>query len=283
MRDKINLFNHWHYGDIFFSRIMINSLIEYYDINYYHNLKSPLLIDIDNLTEFNGIPSNFNLHNSDLLNKNINTWIGQDNMKYLTKKNVGCSFENYMCLVEDILKFLGLQIKNHEDYLPTINYKKISNIDNISEKIESIKKEFKKVILVSNGRVNSGQSVNFNFDPIIERLSHEFNDSVFILTEKTNVSGNNIKYTSDITNYSPDLLHISYISTKSDIIIGRSSGPYSYSLVKENVLDPNKTFISFNHKIAEARYYETIKSKLVWSNDYSENNILNKIRNELSI
>lgn len=281
MKDNIILFNHWHYGDVFLSRIFINALKDHFNFIYHHTLKTPLFFDIDNLIEINNIPSNFKVSETYPKNRIINTWIGQQNHIY-NKINKGCSFENYINIIEDTLHILDIPIKNSIEYLPSINYEKIPQHQYIIDLIKYFKQKFKKIILICNGNVDSGQAPNFNFDPIVYELSND-PDCLFLLTSKTNLIKNNIIYTCDITNKKPDLIEISFISTFCDIIVGRSSGPYTCSLNKENILNPNKIFISFNNNEIEARYINSdlMKAKVVFSKDYSYNNILKQIQNQI--
>jgi len=279
MKDKMILYNHFHNGDIFFSRIIIRALIDYYDINYYHNLNTPLLIDIDGLVEFSGIP-NFPINDCEAKNKIVNTWIGQKNMSYVNAVNHGCSSANYFKLCTDILDELSVTHDYDEEYLlPTINYSLIEKPDNVINLVSD--NTFRKKILFSNGDVHSGQSSNFNFEPIIEFLSEKHSDVLFLLTQKTNINKENVIHTCDLTEIKPDLLLISYISSFCDIIVGRASGPYCYSQTKENLLSEDKTFIAFCGNINEGKFYDKLKSNFVWSNNYSNNNIIGIIDSEL--
>ena len=60
MKDSITLYNHFHNGDIFFSRPIINLLKNHFNIDFYHNQNIPLFLDIPEINEFKGIPQNFN-------------------------------------------------------------------------------------------------------------------------------------------------------------------------------------------------------------------------------
>jgi hypothetical protein len=283
MKKKINLFNHCHNGDIFFSRILINLLKDYYDITYYHNLNTPLLIDLDFVNEKKGIPNNLHLHQNYIEAGFINTWIGQNNMIYVRKIDDGFSLKNYMVLINELLSKLNVPIKNVEEILPFVNYDKLPNYEKIKNIFYELTKKYKKLILISNGRVESNQSYNFNFTPIIDNLALKNPDILFLLTEKTNLNRDNIIFTCDITQTKPDLLDISYISTFCNLIVGRSSGPYTYSLNKDNLLNKDKTFISFNYKEIESSLFnkEFVKCKFIWSNNFDSNNIINIINENI--
>jgi hypothetical protein len=282
MKETINIYNYFHNGDIFYSRMIIQGLIKNFKINYYHNLLSPLFLDIPEVNEFVGIPTDFEKNLSfDIKNKKINTWIGQNGFKYLNRVNNGCTYENHLSLAKDVLDNFGVEINNIEDYLPEIYHENIPNIENITNKMIELKTIFRKIVLISNGNIHSGQSDNFDFTPTIERLSNEHNDVLFLLCSQTHLSKDNVLHTNSITNFSPDLLHIGYLSKYCDIIIGRASGPYCFAQNKENLLNPEKTFIAFCHNLGEGKFYQNLKSKFVWSNNYYIDSIYSTIKNEI--
>jgi hypothetical protein len=65
-----------------------------------------------------------------------------------------------------------------------------------------------------------------------------------------------VKYTGDIIKVeNSDLNEISYLSTFCDIIVGRSSGPFTFSNVKENIFDGNKAFLCFGEKETDCLPY----------------------------
>ena len=258
-------------------------MIDKFNIVYYHNLNFPLLDDIDGLIEIKGIPENYDMHSSDFNNKKINTWIGQKNMEYFKKYEIGCTLKNYLSFIYEVQDFFDVPRQNFEFYLPEVNFNKIKLYEELKVKTSELSKKYKLLILICNGDVNSGQSLNFDFSPIVDNLSELHKDVLFLLTEKKDLVKDNIIFTSDMTSLSPDLLQISYISTKCNIIIGRASGPYSYSLVKENILDINKKFISFNNSPIEANYYNNLGFNLEWSNNYDYNNIFNIIHNSINL
>lgn len=281
MKEKITLYNHFHNGDIFFSRVIINLLSEKFNIDYYHNLSPTLLCDIENLNEFNGVPTTYSLHGTSPENHIVNTWIGQQGMIFVSFVHKGCSFENYLEMCKRICNFYGITIGEDENILPSINYSKIPNISSIITSTDELISKYQKVILISNGDVHSAQSYNFSFNNIINRLSSEFPKILFLITEPIPTVNTNIVSTNNLTQVRPDLLQISYISTKCDVIVGRASGPYCFSQVKENLLNPNKTFISFCNTYNEGKYYDNQKSKFIWSNDYNEENMYNTIKQTL--
>ena len=283
MKEDINIYNHFHNGDIFYARVLINGLLKKYNINFYHNLNVPLLVDMDGVTEISGIPSHFSIHTNELQNKNINSWIGQQNMIFVNTQIPGCSFENYLHLVKIILNYYNLELNLHEeDYLPVVNYEKILNYESITTIMNEIKYKYDKVILISNGNVNSGQAVNVDLSRVIVNLSDNNSNSLFLTTTPINHNKTNIIDTSSLTKTNPDLLQISLISTFCDIIVGRASGPHCYTHTKDNLLNQNKTYISFSKNVNEGVWYKNSKAKQIWSHSFNLDEIFDIINKEIN-
>lgn len=286
MKNNIILYNHFHNGDIFYSRILINILKDYYNITYYHNLQSPLFEDLPEVNEIVGIPSNYDIHNTNLENNIVNTWIGQKQMIYVSHQPIpGCSFTNHFKLVTDICNFYNIELdSNFNNYLPSVNNNNLKSYNNIVEKIKELKLKYDLIILVCDGNVNSGQSHNFNFIPIVEHLSENNPNCLFLSTNQLYHNKSNIITTyPQITESLPDLLQISLISTYCDIIVGRASGPFCFTHTKENFNDDKKTFISFTFNESEGIFYYDGKNKNLWSNNLNYPNMITTIQNEINL
>ena len=165
------------------------------------------------------------------------------------------------------------------DYTPEIDYSKF-DIQNINKYITD---SGKSKVLICNGDCLSAQSTNeFKFTNLVDKLSDLHPDVDFILTEKIELTKKNVLFTFDIINGDyPDLNEISYLSTFCDIIIGKASGPYCFSLTKNNFNDANKTFIGICEEYTYGFYTEFSKADRVWINNYDENNIFNIINDEV--
>jgi hypothetical protein len=221
--------------------------------------------------------------NTDLNNKIINTWVGQQGSKYLISPNPGCNFDNYFGLVKEILVHLNLPIREKWEHLPTINFINIPNYGSIKEQILDLKNNYKKIVLICNGDVHSGQSDNFNMNQLIMKLSEDSPDRLFLITQNITHNSSNITYINNITNILPDLLQIGFISTYCDIIVGRASGPHCFTHIKENLMDETKTFISFTNNHTEGKWFLESKSKQIWTNVYNIDNAYNLINNEIKL
>lgn len=288
MLDKLIFYNHYGNGDVHYSREFVKDIMKKVPAKkyeYYHRHNIGILKDIKNLESFTNIFS-MNYSNQQQISfvENliiINTWVGQQSAKYL---KYNCSmYSNYLVFI-DIYKQLNIEIENIDYYISSIdfNYIETENIDNFinDDKIK---------ILFSNGNVFSGQAQNFNFDIIIDRLSSYFKDVEFILTHDSNIKKNNIIKVSDVIKINGNLNEIGYLSTFCDIIIGRASGPYCFTQIKDNFFDENITFISFSNDNREGLYYgfsddfigKKPLSKMIHSSDYNYESIFNIIKNEI--
>jgi hypothetical protein len=73
------------------------------------------------------------------------------------------------------------------------------------------------------------------------------------------------------------------LSNFCNLIVGKNSGPFVYTLTKENFKNSKTTFISLN-KIEEDSLFWNLNSfcKYIWSNNYNENNIISIIEKTIN-
>jgi hypothetical protein len=64
----------------------------------------------------------------------------------------------------------------------------------------------------------------------------------------------NIHFTDDIFSdvQNGDINEIAYLSTKAFLIMGKNSGPFMFTHIQENILDPNKIFMSMSHRSSDS-------------------------------
>lgn len=287
MNKKIKLFNYYHNGDIFYSRMLVQLLLRNnYEIEYYHNLSAPLLNDYDNLTEIKGIPNEW-VHTLDIKDSYpdgiLNTWIAQGDSRFFNQPPYpfACCYENHFSIAKEINKLLNLDLGDDEIILPKITFDKLDNYQIIKTKMEEFKEKYEKIILISNGNVHSGQADNFDFTSIIDSLSNLFPKYLFITTQKINTHQQNIIDSFDITGAYPDLTYIGFISTYCDVIVGRNSGPYCYTMIENNIMDENKIYICFCTNEYEGKFYQNSKFKFYWSNNFEIANVEEYIKTKI--
>jgi hypothetical protein len=272
----IKLFNNYHNGDIFYSRLITQNIKDLFDIEYYHSTPLSQFEDFNTVKEHNN--SSLNLSENNV--PSFDTWVGQNNAEFL--RDTLCSFYTGKKILINIFNKLNLPTPSDEDLLPYIIYDNLKHIDSVKNKFSNYD-NFLRKILISNNSVQSAQSINFDFDPIINVLSDMYPNHLFLITNPTSIKKDNVIQVSDITGTDFDLLYISYISTKCDIIVGRASGPFCYCHVRENLMDQNKTFISITHNDIEGIWFRESIAKQVWTNNYDNNEIVNIINGEINL
>lgn len=293
--DTVIFYNHFGNGDLFNSREFIKELIQKglgKRYIYAHAKSKAMFQDIPEIERMFPVPSHCQTHShykvldNDTLGLTLylNTWIGVES-KYVLP-GIGCTIEKNLERYNAILKELELSFRldqNTIEYLPKIDYGKLDQ-----EKLENIDKfmlnypTVDNIVLISNGDVQSNQAQNFDFTPIIQRLVNTYPDNLFITTQDTGIIASNLTTTADIINtYNLfDLNYISYLSTYCDVIIGRASGPYCFTQIYENMLDPFKTFLTFSYT-PEGAYFlldrSGIGANTSWSSETSTEGVFNEI------
>ena len=271
-KKTVVFYNELHNGDIHMSRPYIMDMMQIMgdnDYYYYHKNNPKILSDIENLKS---IPD-LNLLQSPIDVK-ICTWIGQfswDDKGNFFSPFYGCNFPSYYEVMKKVYHGLGIadKMKPIADYVPTINYNQYS--------IENIKNYFTKNtqrnILICNNKVSSGQAPNDPMNSMIMQLACSFANMNFIISNKNDLEEilekDNIIYAKDIIKDDSidfDMNEISYIGSQCDVIIGRSSGPYVFSITKETV--HTKQFICFCNSIVDAWMFKN-STNILHSNDHA--------------
>jgi hypothetical protein len=221
---NIVFYNICNNGDIFVSRSFVKDIIsklpnnEYY---YAHKNKKYLLKDL-NLKEIELIE---HLKVSSIP-KLIDTWYASNNKKYYD----GCTIQTLYSLFKDVYNDLSINIEDILSYLPEIDYLKYGLSDN--------EKRNKNTILICNNKPLSGQSSQGDMSWFVQNIASFFPEKIFFVTNDTDqeIKLPNVFYTKNILKEN-NLIEVSWLSTQCSSIIGRASGPYTYSLVKKNIND----------------------------------------------
>lgn len=195
----------------------------------------------------------------------VNVWIGAYNHKCHSR--YGLSFLGYKYLHNEHLRNLNLPEINVEDVdlIPTIDFNKY-NLDNKEHLIPNGKN-----VLFCNNNTLSGQANNTNMDGMLNRLSNIYTDHNFIVTNNTTVTNKNVISISDIFGkLDSDIIECAFVSKYCDYVIGKSSGPYTYSLIKENLLDTNKKFICYCGTRLWTYWYVDHKCSTKWTDNEHE-------------
>ncbi len=282
---RLLFYNNWHNGDLHFTRQFIKDIMnktkcdEYF---YMHVNSENIFNDIPGLKIIK--PNEYCINENVQLQVNndiyINTWIGVlfsiSPMKDLKPFDFP-ALPSFYVLFKHIYNILNIPIDPMENYIPEINYEyyEIENINNYLKK-NKIR------ILIESGEGRSYQANFVDFFNLIDRLSNDYPDIDFITTKKIELNKENVLSTSDIIKSNKmDLNEISYLSTFCSVIIGRASGPYSFTQVKNNLRDSNKTYIGICEVLNNVVWDIRSECYKIWINKYDTEHIYNIIHNEI--
>ncbi len=110
-----------------------------------------------------------------------------------------------------------------------------------------LQSKYEEKILIDNGFCQSNQAQNFDFNPIITRLSGAFPNKLFItIQNKPAGSFSNVMSANEIIRNTDgfDLIEISYLSLFCSCLIGRNSGPHVHTQTYLNCMDSKKKLAS---------------------------------------
>ena len=293
---RVALFNHWHNGDLYLSRGIIKDLMSRLPEKTFvatHRGAADLLGDIDGL----GFDRTLlvALHEQTMSQPYlvdepsrtvfVNTWIGQQGEDKVHGPGRGGSTIQLLreILAPGIREAFGLELGSLEDYLPEPRWERFS-IGGVDEFVRQDQwKQWQKKVLICNGTIRSDQSAHFDFSPMIDRLAAAFHDVLFIPTNATGIQRGNVIHSPQIIRKAGnDLNENGYLSTFCDVIVGRSSGAYTFCLNRTNVQSA-RTFVAFTLRQAETAlgFDDPIFSptcRFVWSDDFREEAIYEVMR-----
>lgn len=245
---KINLYNHFHNGDVFYSRALVTHLIDLgYDVTYFTDHPNSLLdlpISIRTLCDLpQEITQNDCVSSMTDSEVFINTWIGCEGFRHFYNSvRPGSTLPTHLSLWNTITDRLGI---------PPVT-KLMTNYD---LSLDITINRSGPYTLICNGPVKSDQSVNFLFEPIINQLQ---NKSPIILTDdshRNQITNPNVLFVQDILGSNRVDL-VSVLSNYCSTIIGRTSGPFICSQTRRNLSDPNKLFITFVNNLNDAYFIQ---------------------------
>lgn len=296
MLNEVCFYSHFGNGDLFNSREIIRWIIKEnpdYRYFYAHSKDPKLFFDIPELS-YSSLYSFMDGNKAFILGSchdlYINTWIGR-NSKYVLP-GIGCTLKKYVEMFNDTIKVLNnssislkLLPENSEQFLPTINFSLMDGLSDIKYTVNSLLKNYNFSVLICTGDVWSNQADNFDMGNVSRYLADKFPRVLFLTTTKIESDLNNLIYTEDITKLNSDLIQISYISTYCRIIVGRSSGPYVFTQIKENLNNPEKIFISFTKHVNASQLAPDIPtlSKKIWSSEIRPKDVALIIEQEIEI
>jgi len=266
--NKVVFYNHFGAGDIYESREFVKYWMKCFPTSsfyYAHGKDKEIIKDIPNITsiEVTEIMHSMAMFVIDKDTIYINTWIGRDGRYVLP--GIGCVVEKLYEMHSDMLSVLGLGTLPNQphDYIPKINFEYYK-----TDTIDKFVKDREKIVLISNGPVQSCQAENFDLNAVVSLLCDEYKDITFVVTQGVDFEKDNLFTTSDIINKGMfDLNEIAYLGKSCKLIIGRNSGPQVFCQNYDTWMDETKTIMSFTYKRIASHfvYVNTLPANKVWS------------------
>lgn len=257
MPKKVVFFNHFHNGDIHVSRGLVRQVmdrVKQIDPNtqfyYTHRNSGGLLQDIPGLVFDGGAMSNISSEHTSTFTVGdavyFNTWYAQQQFKYMNR--YGLTFDAlYSAFDANCKSIWGFSLDSISSdpsiFFPIIDY----NAFQIGRAKSWLTAYPGKKIFVSNGAILSDQAYHFALTPIIDAVAKRHPDKIFILSNKDGHQGSsNIVHSSDIIRCpGNDLNENSFLASHCDVIIGKASGAFSFSVTQQNLFQRDVKFLAF--------------------------------------
>jgi len=283
---NVVFYNNFHNGDVHLCREFVKYIIKNIKAeNYYflHPNSSRLLLDIIDTEpplEISQrgpdlkIDANVMIFDEDLY---INTWIGR-----YGPRPFGCTLDVYYRSFEATVKELDLPpLASMESYIPVIDFTPFQT-DAVDEYMNTRPVDELK-IFICNSDCHSGQAVNFDMSPAINKLCEMYPEVLFLVTNESctlDLNLLNLKYTRDVIKLdSCDLPENGYVSTYCDIIVGRCSGAFCFAILQQNL---NKPIISFTKMKFEGLWLTPIRENHIHSTSADFNTVIDIVSAEIS-
>lgn len=250
---KLCFLNFYHNGDLFHSKPFVRQVIDQLgseNVLYAHNKDPRVIEDLGIQTiRLQGLSDKVKIaktEDPDMLF--VNTWIGSYFDKYEGECTLNFNMKMWADIYEDINSEFNTNLKLGpiEDYLPYVDFRKFD-----TTRVRSYLDLDKRIkILFCNGPALSGQcEYNSDLREFIGPIATVNDHKTFYVTHKLDNMPSNVVYTGDVIKSDRcDLNEVSYISLHCNLIIGRNSGPFCFASVRENLIDPTKTFYAFGHQ-----------------------------------
>jgi len=270
---KICFYNHWHNGDVFAGKGWMQELQRQLpNVQFMHAQKNSVKTMRDLAGEhvlINSIPREVSdriryIHLDDTLY--VNTWVGSYGNAVIPQgehhANYPSLFRMWMHIYDMIEHAFDIKLDRTNDierYMARTDWSKfeIGHADRWLGQHD-------RVVLVCNGLVQSTQSNLRTMEDVMSQMSHDFPDVSFVCTSRfetnTWAMKDNVFFTDDIfaNVQGGDINEIAYLSTKSEVIVGKNSGPFMFTHVHENIMDPNKAFVSLSHRSSDSYVHNVI-------------------------
>jgi len=289
MINKVVFFNTWHFGDLHSNKEYVRQFLNEFNKHEievcYATAVAGRAVNLPVATQsvydyphLTGNPASYFDTMSNTLY--INTWIGY--YIVMNSHNFTAQKEMWKDIAEKVLAASDGQIIISIDDDPM---KYVSQIDN--DLLSPVVIPEGKNIIFCNDIPISGQSHNGDWASAINRLANDYPEINFICTKIFENNYNNIYFTNNLTNREQiicDLPEIGYISESCDFIVTNSSGPGTFTMTKNNFINPNKTIVAF--VIGEGNTFwngiDGVLADTSWYNVYDDESVYQILRDKIN-
>jgi hypothetical protein len=297
MWDKVVFFELRHYGDLHITRNFVRYVMRHIPAKTYtYVLKSDCKVfaDFPGL-EFEGYDpaihpftdySAWNVINETLY---INTSCGANEMAFYQ----GTRIQTAHAIFKHFLwEYCGHTISEDlTQFVPQIDFDafKVNNVKQFMQTCTGRRK-----VLFVNGATQSGQALNVDMTPLITFFAEHNPDILFFVANKEDYSmkasypkPKNIVFCKEVIGIAEnDITETAYFSLFCDTVIGRTSGVYTLSIEKRNVVDSPKKFICISHTerdkdIGITELFPALAGQFIWHNDFTFGGMVDTIQRHI--
>jgi hypothetical protein len=239
--DRLVFYNAYHLGDLHVSQEFVRWLVKAVPANhyeYYHiNIGRDVLWELDGVVEqsLTNLPLVEQIRKPVIFNQNVayvNTWYGA------SPTFVGIS----SCTLKTLYALFSTVAQNLDVELLPLGAWAIPQWPTPTPfKIDQF------IVLVCNCMPLSSQATEIDFHAIASDLVAACPEATFIFTNPPPVGPRNpdVLYVDEMAGSEANLRECIVAAGQADVIVGQSSGPYTFALNRRNLLDPKKTFVCF--------------------------------------
>lgn len=252
MTDRIIFFNHWRHGDSFVNKAYVKQIIESFPeskFGYAHAFHPNIVADLncEHLT-LDQLPAELTWHqilgtdfgtNTLYINAWPGNWRGRFFGQHPTLPTINYGWQEVFDQLN--IPLLG----GYDFYLPSTDFN-FYDLDRAKFYLKLKKIGIRPMILLCNGPVRSKQSDVNEMTVLVDKLSQILPNYEFLTTYPVNVKQANVSCTDDIFETDVgNINQIAYLSQFACLVIGKNSGPFTYSQHRANLINHKKKFLCY--------------------------------------
>lgn len=265
--DQIVFFNHWRHGDSFVNKAYVKQIIDSFPelkFSYAHQFHPSIVADLKcQHRTLEQLPEGLTWHHpmgTEFGSKTmyINTWPGNFRGRFFGEHPTLPAINHVW---NEIFNHLDLPLLgDYSSYLPFIDFD-CYDLDRARFYLTIRHIPDRPMILFCNGPVKSSQSDVTEMTVMIDRLSALFPGYEFLTTYPTGLDKANLTCTDDVFETDTgNINQIAYLSQFATLVIGKNSGPFTYSQHRANLINYKKKFLCYGKSssdwiLGDGKYY----------------------------